>query len=243
MQPIRMEAMGDGGLRVVFGTSISKKINQTIRAFTLLLEENKINGIIEWVSTYTAVTIYYDPARLTLDALKKQVMQWCNGAKKIDIPPAKVYEIPVCYGGEFGPDLVKVASHNQLELNEVIDLHTASEYLIYMLGFTPGFPYLGGMDETLSTPRLTTPRSLVKAGSVGIAEHQTGIYSLDSPGGWNIIGRSPVKLFDVMKKNPVLLEAGHYIRFFSVTDTRFETIKRQIKEGTYEVNTVKEEDV
>ncbi|WP_158738704.1 5-oxoprolinase subunit PxpB [Alteribacillus sp. YIM 98480] len=243
MHPIRMEAMGDGGLRVVFGSSISKKINQKIRAFTFLLEENKINGISEWVPSYTSVTIHYDPARLTFDALKKQVMQRCNEAKQIDIPPANVYEIPVCYGGEFGPDLKNVASHNQLEINEVIDLHTAGEYLIYMLGFTPGFPYLGGMNETLSTPRLTTPRSLVKAGSVGIAGNQTGVYSLDSPGGWNIIGRSPVKLFDVTKKHPVLLEAGHYIRFFSITDTMYETIKKQIKEGTYEVKMVKEDDV
>ncbi|SDI36768.1 5-oxoprolinase subunit PxpB [Alteribacillus bidgolensis] len=243
MHPIRMEAMGDSGLRVVFGTSISKKINQRIRAFSMLLEGNKINGISEWVPSYTAVTIHFDPALLTFDTLKKQVMQLCNDAKQIDIPPANVYEIPVCYGGEFGPDLVKVASHNQLEINEVIDLHTARDYLIYLLGFTPGFPYLGGMDETLSTPRLTTPRSLVKAGSVGIAGDQTGVYSLDSPGGWNIIGRSPVKLFDVTKESPVLLEAGHYIRFFSITDTMYEKIERQIKEGTYEVKMVKEEDV
>ncbi|MFB4166049.1 5-oxoprolinase subunit PxpB [Alteribacillus sp. JSM 102045] len=235
MKPIQIEAMGDSALRVEFGTSISKETNQKIRAFTWLLENNKLKGISECVPSYTAVTLHYDPARIAYSSLKDYVTYWCEKAGETDIPPAKVYEIPVCYGGEFGPDLEKVAEHNGVKREEVIELHTENEYLIYMLGFTPGFPYLGGMNDKLATPRLATPRSLVKAGSVGIAGTQTGVYSLDSPGGWNIIGRTPVQLFNTDKNSPVLLEAGNYIQFDPITETQYEIISNQIKEGTYEV--------
>ncbi|SDI26628.1 sensor histidine kinase inhibitor, KipI family [Alteribacillus persepolensis] len=244
MSRIYIEAMGDSAFSVVFGHFISKKVNQHIRTFLAVLDAKQLYGVSEWVPSYTSVTVYYDPARVSYTALKKELEQCIGEMQDAVLPHAKVYEIPVGYGGEYGPDLEKVAEHNQLQPEQVIERHTANPYLIYMLGFTPGFPYLGGMNESLSTPRLKTPRSLVKAGSVGIAGAQTGIYSLDSPGGWNIIGRSPVKLLDMKHTQPVLLAAGHYIRFISVSAKTYQSIEQQVCDGTYEVKVdeVKEED-
>ena len=127
----------------------------------------------------------------------------------------KVYEIPVCYGGEYGPDLENIAEHAGLSVEEVIKIHSSRDYLIYMLGFLPGFCYLGGLDERIHTPRLANPRIKISAGSVGIGGSQTGIYPLDSPGGWQLMGMTPVKTYDPEREVPILVEAGDYIRLYS----------------------------
>jgi KipI family sensor histidine kinase inhibitor len=147
-----------------------------------------------------------------------------NKLDKWEIPPPEIVEIQVAYGDDFGPDLEFVAQHNNLTPEEVIQIHTSGTYLIYMLGFTPGFPFLGGLSEKIFTPRLEKPRQLVPAGSVGIAKNQTGIYPIDSPGGWQLIGRTPIKLYDPTGFPPILLKAGNYLRFKSISRKDFQEI-------------------
>ena len=136
-----------------------------------------------------------------------------------------VVEVPTVYGGEFGPDLSFVASHNHLSEDEVISIHSGTDYLVYMLGFIPGFSYLGGMDPRIATPRLSSPRTLIPAGSVGIAGEQTGTYPSDSPGGWQIIGRTPVTMYDMSKAQAALLNAGDYVRYVPIDKSEFHRIK------------------
>ena len=152
----------------------------------------------------------------------------------IIIPPPTVIEIPVLYGGEMGPDLENVAKHNHKTPEEVIQIHTSEEYLIYMLGFIAGFPYLGGMSKEIATPRLKSPRVKIDGGAVGIAGEQTGIYPVDSPGGWQLIGRTPLKLYDADREKPILLEAGQYIKFRSVSKKEYKKIEKEVMEQTYQ---------
>ena len=151
----------------------------------------------------------------------------------IPIPPPTVIEIPVLYGGEMGPDIENVAEHNHKTVEEVIKIHTSEEYLIYMIGFIAGFPYLGGMSKEIATPRLKSPRVKIEGGSVGIAGEQTGIYPVASPGGWQLIGRSPLKLYDADREKPVPLEAGQYIKFAAVTEEEYKKIEKEVEDGTY----------
>ena len=156
---------------------------------------------------------------------------------EIEIPPSPVLEIPVLYGGEMGPDLPFVAEHAGLSEEEVIRIHSSTEYLIYMLGFTPGFTYLGGMSEKIATPRLKQPRVKIPAGSVGIAGTQTGVYPIDSPGGWQLIGRTPVKMYDPDRETPILPEAGQYIKFYPVTQEEYDAIRKEVDAGTFVLKT------
>jgi KipI family sensor histidine kinase inhibitor len=142
-----------------------------------------------------------------------------------------VIEIPTLYGGDSGPDLDYVASHNGLTPEEVVQIHASGTYRIYMLGFTPGFPYLGGMDERIATPRLETPRTKISGGSVGIAGAQTGIYPIDSPGGWQIIGRTPLALYDPQREEPILLQAGESIRFVPIDQETYDRLWQETREG------------
>ncbi|WP_249870410.1 5-oxoprolinase subunit PxpB [Oceanobacillus saliphilus] len=229
----QISAYGDAGLRVQFGETISKETNEKIRSFCMYLEKEKIPGVMEWIPTYTSVSIIYDPYQLLYDALKERVEAVENQLSKIDLPAAEVVKIPVLYGGEKGPDLEQVAQLNGLSEEEVISIHSGSDYLIYMMGFIPGFPYLGGMSEKIATPRLSTPRSAIPAGSVGIAGEQTGIYPLESPGGWQIIGQTPLKLYNPDQESPILLRAGNYIRFVPITSEEYHTIASEIEAGSY----------
>src|SRR5699024_2000207 len=143
--------------------------------------------------------------------------------------------IPTCYGGELGPDLKEVAQVNHLTEDEVIKIHSEKDYLVYLIGFTAGFPYLGGMDSRIATPRLRLPRQEIPAGSDGVAGEQSGIYPLATPGGWQIIGQTPVKLFDPNQSEPILFQAGDYLRFIPVNLTSFEKIQRAIENHQYEI--------
>jgi KipI family sensor histidine kinase inhibitor len=155
------------------------------------------------------------------EGLQEEIISLEKRLGGVTIPPPETVEIPVVYGGEYGPDLEFVAQHNGLTQEEVIEIHTSGSYLIYMLGFTPGFPFLGGLSERVFTPRRQTPRTVVLAGSVGIANNQTGIYPIDSPGGWQLIGRTPVKLYNPAHDNPILLKAGNYLKFKKITETEY----------------------
>ncbi|WP_156289581.1 5-oxoprolinase subunit PxpB [Oceanobacillus salinisoli] len=233
----QIEAFGDKGIRVQLGKSISKETNERIRNFSWFLEKENIPGVMEWIPAYTTVSIYYDPYYISYELLKKRVASLKDNLSSVKLPPAQVIQLPVYYGGELGPDLSFVAKHHHLTEQEVIRIHTATDYLIYMMGFSPGFPYLGGMSEKIATPRLKEPRLNIPVGSVGIAGSQTGVYSMETPGGWQIIGKTPVKLYDPQRETPILLQAGNYVRFVQVTEKEFQEIEKQIEDGTYEVQT------
>jgi len=224
---------GDRGLRIQFGKAISEATNEQIRSFSFLLEQAAIPGVVEWIPTYTAVSIVYDPYVISYQRLKERVTALKERLAHVEMPPRNVIHIPVCYGGEMGPDLDTVARHNELSIYEVIDIHSNSDYLIYMMGFTPGFPYLGGMSEKIATPRLKEPRAKIPPGSVGIAGSQTGIYSMETPGGWQLIGKTPIKLYDAHRKPPILLESGNYIRFEPITEKEYTRIEKDIENGTF----------
>ncbi|RKO65859.1 5-oxoprolinase subunit PxpB [Desulfofundulus salinus] len=224
---------GDRAIVVEFGNEINPEINRRVRNLYLALQRSGIGGIGEMIPTYRSLLIYYDPMQLPLNQLIDYIQEVEADMERLKLPHPKIYVIPVIYGGEYGPDLEDVARYNQLTPGEVIQIHTATDYLIYMLGFAPGFPYLGGMSLRIATPRLKTPRTHIPAGSVGIADKQTGIYPIDSPGGWRIIGRTPVKLYDPYREPPVLLSAGNYVRFVSITAEDYHKIKAAVEQNTY----------
>ena len=215
---------GDRGLLMELGEEISPKVQERIRAMILALEKTTLPGVVEYLPSYRSLAVVYDPLSTSFALLREDLRQVHQSLASLALPPPRLVEIPVCYGGEFGPDLGHVASHHQLAEQEVISLHSGTDYLVYMIGFTPGFPYLGGLDEQLHTPRLTSPRKMVPAGSVGIANGQTGIYPIDSPGGWQLIGRTPVQLFDPGREEPFLLAAGDTLRFVAIDYPRYQEL-------------------
>lgn len=233
MSEVRYLVSGDCSVCVEFGNEISPEINKKIRAFKIAVEKSGIPGVVETVPTYRSLLVHYKPEIIGFKALTEKFEELMGSLASIQIPPPAVIEIPVLYGGEMGPDIENVAEHNHKTVEEVIRIHTSEDYLIYMLGFIAGFPYLGGMSKEIATPRLKNPRVKIEGGSVGIAGEQTGIYPLDSPGGWQLIGRTPLKLYDADREKPVLLEAGQYIRFKSVTQEEYAQIEKEVADGTY----------
>lgn len=213
----RCYPLGDSAIVIQFADEISIPINQKIRAIGEFLDEYTFEGFVEYVPAFSTITIYYQPSLISFQELETMVQEMME-----DLPEASTgsqlaaIEIPVVYGGEWGPDLEFVAQHNNLSIEEVINIHSSTEYLVYMIGFAPGFPYLGGMDSRIATPRKETPRSSIPAGSVGIAGMQTGVYPIETPGGWQIIGKTTIDLFDKESDIPVLLKAGDRIRFVPV---------------------------
>lgn len=226
---------GDRALVVEFGDKIEEQVNSKIRSLTVAIEQEGIIGINETIPTYRSLMVIYDPMIMELDELISVLKSIILKMHKLELPEAKVIEIPTLYGGEYGPDIEFVADHNKILIDEVIKIHTDREYLIYMIGFTPGFPYLGGMSDKIEVPRLQKPRTKIPVGSVGIAGKQTGIYPVESPGGWQLIGRTPVKLYDPYRKDPVLLNAGDYIKFISIDENEYKNIEALEREGKYKV--------
>lgn len=226
---------GDKGLVVEFGNVIDPDINRRVHDLAQSIIDSDLIGISYIVPTYRSLLVEYDPMNQGFDELVKALKSLLDGLKEGKTIAPKLVEIPVIYGGEYGPDLDFVCESSKLSSDQVIDIHSSANYLVYMLGFTPGFPYLGGMDERIATPRLKTPRTSIPAGSVGIAEKQTGVYPIESPGGWQLIGYTPVNLFDLAREKPVLLEPGNYVRFIPVEESIGKKIRVKVTEGTYEV--------
>ena len=233
MSEVRYLVAGDSAVCVEFGNEISPEINKKIRAFKIAVEKSDIPGIVETVPTYRSLLVHYHPEVIGFKALTEEFDKLMGSLSSMPIPPPTVIEIPVLYGGEMGPDIENVAEHNHKTVEEVIKIHTSEEYLIYMIGFIAGFPYLGGMSKEIATPRLKSPRVKIEGGSVGIAGEQTGIYPVASPGGWQLIGRTPLKLYDADREKPVLLEAGQYIKFAAVTEEEYKKIEKEVEDGTY----------
>ena len=219
---------------IVFGETISPEINrQAIRA-ERLIRQAKIPGVLDMIPAFASLLVQYDPIRISWCQIQDRVESALEtGGEETENEPCRIIEIPVCYGGDFGPDLPHIAEHAGITTDEVIRIHTSRDYLIYMLGFLPGFCYLGGLDERIHTPRLKSPRVRIPAGSVGIGGSQTGIYPMESPGGWQIMGRTPVKLYNPANRDPILLRAGEYIRFQPVDEAEYRKIQDAVDRGTW----------
>lgn len=225
---------GDSAVVIEFGDSIDMKINARVQQLRRYIENSHLCGIVELVPTYRSLAIYFDPLTVGDIGLFFEKLKSMAQITKGEISKGGlVIVIPVCYGGEFGPDMENVASHTGISEEEIIRRHTAPDYYCYMLGFTPGFSYLGGMDESLATPRLKEPRKVIPAGSVGIAGKQTGIYPIDSPGGWQLIGRTPLRLFDPQGEQPFLIDAGMWVRFKSIDREEYDEIASEVASRTY----------
>ena len=204
---------GDSAVIVYLGSQLDRSVNQQVHALAVRVMRARLPGICEVVPGYVSLVIHFDPLQTSLPAIIDGVRDLHTSSGQQPIPPARRVEIPVRYGGEWGPDLDFVARHAGLTTAEVIRRHAAAEYSVYMMGFLPGFPYLGGLDASIAAPRLETPRRRVPAGSVGIAGEQTGVYPLASPGGWRLIGRTEVALFDLTAHPPCLLAPGDQVQF------------------------------
>ncbi|HEX8656533.1 MAG TPA: 5-oxoprolinase subunit PxpB [Hymenobacter sp.] len=226
---VRLFPLGDAAVVLEFGTVIDPHTHRAIQAFAAYLSLHPFPGMREYVPAFTTLTVYYDPWLLSengqhqpYERVVEILLQMLPAAHAtLATAETAVVEIPVCYGGAFGPDLAFVAQHAQLEPDEVVARHSAPDYLVHMIGFAPGFPYLGGLDERLTTPRLATPRALVPPGTVGIAGAQTGIYSVPTPGGWQLISRTPLRLFNPERTAPSLLQAGQHLRFVPISAAEY----------------------
>ena len=234
----RILPVGDAAVLVEFGDSIDPAINDRVYSFAESVMNAEIEGVEELVPTYRSLVVQYDLHRATYEEVAAQLGKFTTDTEK----PADrshqgnvVVHIPVAYGGEYGPDLKTVADHNGLSSQGVIDIHSGTGYRVFMLGFAPGFPYLGGMDERIACPRLDTPRVRVAAGSVGIAGSQTGVYPNDSPGGWQIIGRTPVKLFDPVADPPAAILPGSRVVFQPVSEAKYQSIADEVEAGDYKI--------
>ena len=224
---------GDRAIVIEFGSVIDPDINALVHRMAAAIERAQLDGVIELVPTYRSLMLHYDPTLTRPDALQRDILSLDTDASgKAD--DQRLIEIPTLYGGEYGPDIGFVAENAGMSESEVIEIHSSADYLVYAMGFSPGFPYLGGLDPRLNTPRLNTPRTLIPGGSVGIAETQTGAYPVASPGGWQLIGRTPLKLFDPESDPPTVINAGDRARFVPLaSEEAFTDIERQVKEGVY----------
>ncbi len=231
----RFLSAGDKALTVELGAAISPDINRKVRNLFLAIEKQAISGVVDLVPSYRSILVYYDPLRLPLADLEERLRDLEQYLDEAKVQAPMVVELPTIYGSDYGSDLAYVAEHNGLAQDDVIRIHSGTDYLVYMMGFTPGFTYLGGMSDEIATPRLQTPRTAIPAGSVGIAERQTGVYPIESPGGWQLIGRTPVRLFDPRRDPPVVVEPGDYVRFVPVNEGRYLDMLRQVEEGSFKV--------
>ena len=208
---------GDAALLVSFGDAISQETNRRVHALAHRLLDHPIPGLGEVVPAYTTLLVNYDPLLVGLDPVIASVRSLCHGLDAEGLAAGRLVEVPTFYGGAAGPDLEFVARSHEISPEEVVRIHSQTEYQVYLVGFTPGFAYMGIVEERIATPRQKTPRERVPAGSVGIAGSQTGIYPLESPGGWQVIGRTPLKLFDPAADPPCLFSPGDRVRFVPIS--------------------------
>lgn len=209
---------GDRMISIYFEEKIDASINIKVNAIKKKMIDMDIQGIDAVTSTYHTVSVYYDGLKISRETLVELITNSCGFESPYLSENSEPVIIPVLYDGA---DLDRVAIHCGISREEVVKRHCGTDYRIFMLGFSPGFPYFGGMDQSIATPRLKTPRLKIEAGSVGIADKQTGIYPIDSPGGWNLIGRTPLRLFDPSDQTPFLLNSGQMVRFEPIDLTEF----------------------
>jgi inhibitor of KinA len=214
--PPRFTRAGDSAIVVEFEERIDAAINSRCIALAEAVRTCDVPGVREVVPAYRSVTVYFDPLRTEHARLLEVLKQSAREMSPVAESSAQVHRVPVCYGGDFGPDLGDIARFNQLSEDAVVAMHLTPAYRVFMLGFAPGFAYLGIVDERIAAPRRATPRTRVPAGSVGIAAGQTGIYPIPTPGGWQLIGRTPLTVFDPSRPRPSLFHPGDTVRFFQI---------------------------
>ncbi|WP_414714934.1 5-oxoprolinase subunit PxpB [Sporomusa sp.] len=220
-----MVPFGETAIMIEFGQGIHPDLHRKVKAVSHYLDQYPFPGMVEYVAAFASVTVFYDPIRLNSETVAAHLQDIVSKLEQGEVGEPRVVEIPVCYGGEFGPDLEFVAQHNGLTIDEVIEIHTGSQYLVYMLGFAPGFPYLGGMSERIAAPRRQSPRPAIPAGTVGIAGMQTGVYPITTPGGWQLIGCTPLELFCPNDNPPTLLRSGDSIQFRPICPKEYRELK------------------
>ncbi|HEX4682345.1 MAG TPA: 5-oxoprolinase subunit PxpB [Gemmatimonadaceae bacterium] len=225
---MHLAPLGDQAILITLGNTIDEATHRLVRAAVARIDEARVDGVIDLVPAFASVAVHYDPARVTGDGatpyarLAQRLEQTLSALTRAELPPPRTVEIPVCYGGDLGPDLDEVARAHDMSAEDVVRLHSQATYLVYMVGFMPGFAYLGGLPEQIATPRRSSPRAAVPAGTVGIGGNQTGVYPLVSPGGWNLIGRTPARIFDITRDEPTLLATGDRVRFRPIARDAFD---------------------
>jgi KipI family sensor histidine kinase inhibitor len=218
---------------VELGDEISVEINTRVRALEFLIQQQALPGVVETVPSFRSLLVYYDPRQVGYDALCASLGRLAEQAGTAVLPPARVVEIPCCYDPELGPDLAAAAERLRLTIDELIRLHAGAEYLVYFVGFTPGLPYMAGVPERIQLPRLPTPRVKVPAGSVGLGGAQFCIYSVESPGGYWLLGRTPLRLYDPRAEEPTLLRAGDRVRMRPIDRAEYDALAARVAERAY----------
>ena len=225
---MKIAPLGDSAVVVALGETLDAATAAAVQALVAALEVKPLPGLIECVPANASVTVYYDPARVPSrdgqpphERLRRWIEDRAAAAGRSEPAAGRLVMVPVCYGGEWGPDLETIGRAHGLSADEVVSVHSGAEYFVSAVGFTPGFPYLGGLPERLHTPRRETPRTRVPAGSVAIGGAQTGIYPFETPGGWNLIGRTPWRLFNPHARPPTLLQVGDRVRFRPITSGEY----------------------
>lgn len=234
MKP-RILPAGEACLFVEFGTEISREVNSRVTELKSALEASPPPGVVELVPTYRSLAVYFDPCVADLRELRERLEREAANPALNSVLSGTTVRVPVRFGGEFGPDLPAVAEHCGFDESEVVRRYCASPLYCYMNGFMPGFPYLGGLDVSLATPRLKTPRTAIPAGSVAIGGYQAGVYPFVSPGGWRIIGRVPFPLYDANRNPAAAIRAGMNVRFYPVSSARYGEIASGERSGAYKV--------
>jgi inhibitor of KinA len=233
MQPI-ITPLGDSALTITFGAAINEQINQTVLSFFHYLKRINVSGVIDIIPAYASLTIVYDLIKIreqfknssAYDYMHTQVLNALKDSTFSKVNKSRTMEIPVCYDVSLGTDLYSMANEKGLSIEEIIKIHSTKTYRVYMIGFLPGFAYMGEVDNKIATPRKAVPAQNILAGSVGIADSQTGIYPFNSPGGWNIIGQTPLQLFNSTKQQPCLIQPGDKIIFEPISLSEFQHLKQ-----------------
>jgi inhibitor of KinA len=225
---------GDLAMSVEFADDVSREVNARVLALEYLIQQKGLAGVTETVPTYRSLLVYYDPSGVSFDALVCSLRALIGQAQPDVLPPARTVELPCCYEAELGFELAAAASRLGLPPDEVVRLHASSDYYVYFVGFTPGLPYMTGMPDRLTIPRLEQPRTKTPPGSVGIGGVQCCIYSVESPGGFWILGRTPLRLYDPTAADPILLRAGDHVRFRAIDRREFDTIAAAVAAGAFQ---------
>ena len=233
MPQVTLSPVGDSAIAVDFENRIAPEINRQVHALAADLKKRPIAGICAMIPSFRSLLIQYNPTVLSYDALSSRLLSRAASCTASTETHMRIWQIPCCYGSHFGPDLPDLEQATGLDRAEIIRIHSSVTYKIYMLGFLPGFVYLGGLDPRIEMPRLASPRIKIPKGSVGIGGSQTGVYPVDSPGGWRLIGSTPVDFYDPGRNPPVLCQAGDAIRFCPISSCEYYDIRQDIRKGSY----------